>query len=217
METTAQPLRFTGNTFSQRRHICAFFNNIDEQHRVLRPYIKNGFELREKAFHLVDPERRQEHLRWLAEAGINVDEAMSTGQLEVWPWQGDPLRGGRFHQDTWLESLEQALQSGPAAGYARTRFFAHMEWALVDLPGVEDLIEFEARVNYVVPKYENAVVCAYDLMKFGASVMIDALRTHPVVIISGMLHENPFFVPPDQLLVEIRERRSARDSASAAD
>jgi len=30
-----------------------------------------------------------------------------------------------------------------------------MEWALVDLPGVEDLIEFETRVNYVVPKYDD--------------------------------------------------------------
>jgi hypothetical protein len=38
--------------------------------------------------------------------------------------------------------------------------------------------------------------------------MMDALRTHPVVIIAGLLQENPFFVPPDQFLLEIRERRS---------
>jgi hypothetical protein len=210
MNTTAQSLQFTGNTFDQRRHICAFFNSTDEQHRVLRSFIKDGFDLKEKAFHLVDPERREEHLGWLAEAGINVHEVMSTGQLEVRPWQDGPLREGRFDQETWLVSFERALQSGPAAGYPRTRFFAHMEWALVDLPGVDDLIEFEARVNYVISRYENAVICAYDLMKFGASVMIDALRTHPVVIISGLLHENPFYVSPDQLLPEIRERRSAR-------
>jgi MEDS: MEthanogen/methylotroph, DcmR Sensory domain len=183
---------------------------------VLRSFIRDGFDLREKSFHLVDPERREEHLGWLAEAGIDVPEAMGTGQLEVRPWQDGPLRGSRFDQETWLVSFEQALQSGPAAGYPRTRFFAHMEWALVDLPGVEDLIEFEARVNYVISRYENAVICAYDLMKFGASVMIDALRTHPVVIISGVLHENPFYVPPDQLLPEIQERRSARGGASTA-
>jgi hypothetical protein len=29
------------------------------------------------------------------------------------------------------------------------------------------------------------------------------------VIIGGLLQENPFFVPPDQLLLEIRERQSA--------
>jgi hypothetical protein len=58
------------------------------------------------------------------------------------------------------------------------------------------------------------VVCTYDLAKFGASVVIYALRTHPVVIIGGLLQENPFFVPPEQLLLEIRERRSRRASAA---
>ena len=191
------------------RHICAFFNGFDEQHRVLRSFIKDGFERGDKTFHLVDPELREDHLKRLAEAGINVQEGMESGQLEVRPSQGGPLCGGRFDQDTWLASFEQVLQSGPAAGYGQTRFLAQMEWALVDLPGVENLIEFETRVNYVVPKYEDIVICAYDLSKFGASVVMDALRTHPVVIVGGILQENPFFVPPDQFLLELRERRSA--------
>ena len=197
------------------RHICAFFNNLDEQYQVLRSFIKDGFG-RDKAFHLVNPELQEEHLRRLAEAGINVQEVMDSGQLEVRPWQDAALRGGRFDQDAWLASFEQMLQSGPAAGYLHTRFLAHMEWALVDLPGVEDLIEFETRVNYVVPKYDDIVVCAYDLSKFGANVVMDALRTHPVVIVGGLLRENPFFVPPDQFLLEIRERRQARKSTGMA-
>jgi hypothetical protein len=45
---------------------------------------------------------------------------------------------------------------------------------------------------------------------------MDALRTHPVVIIGGLLHENPFFASPDQFLLELRERLSARENASIA-
>jgi hypothetical protein len=60
----------------------------------------------------------------------------------------------------------------------------------------------------VIPKYEGPVICTYDLTRFGVSVVMDALRTHPAVIIGGLLQENPFFVPPDQLLLEIRERQS---------
>jgi hypothetical protein len=41
-------------------------------------------------------------------------------------------------------------------------------------------------------------------------VTMDVLRTHPVVIMGGLLHDNPFFVPPDQFLLEIRERRGDR-------
>jgi hypothetical protein len=216
MASKGPSVQFADGALSGQRHVCAFFNSIDEEHRVLRSFIKDGFVQGDKAFHLVDPGLREEHLRRLAEAGINVQEAVNTGQLEVRPWQDATLRGNRFDQNTWLASFEQVLQSGPASGYEKTRFLAHMEWALVDLPGVEDLIEFEAQVNYVVPKYDHTVICAYDLSKFGANVVMDALRTHPVVIIGGVLQENPFFVPPDQFLLEIRERRSLRMSASAA-
>src|SRR3954469_18762434 len=208
MESHDESLHFAAGTLGQHRHICAFFNSPDEQHRVLRSFIKDGFDQGDKAFHLVDPERREEHLGRLAEAGIDVEEAMDTGQLEVRPWQDGPLRGERFDQDTWLASFEQVLQSGPSTGNAQTRFLAHMEGALVALPGVDDLIEFETRVNYVCPKYDDAVICAYDLSKFEASIVIYAVRTHRVVIIGGVVQENPGYVDPVQLLAERREQRS---------
>jgi hypothetical protein len=216
MASESHSVQFAGGNLGGQRHICAFFNSAEEEHRVLRSFFKDGFDRGDKAFHLVNPELREDHLKRLAEAGINVQETMDTGQLEVRPWQDAPLRGGRFDQDTWLMSFEQVLQSGPAAGYAQTRFLGHMEWALVDLPGVEDLIEFETRVNYVVPKYNDIVICAYDLSKFSASVVMDALRTHPAVIVGGLLQENPFFIPPDQFLLEIKERRPLRRSAGTA-
>ena len=110
-----------------------------------------------------------------------------------------------------LHLVEDVLRSNVAAGYRQTRIVAHMEWALLDKPGVDDLIEYEARVNYVLPKYYAPTICAYDLSKFSASVIIDVMRTHPMVIIGGVLQENPFFVPPDLFLLELQERRrSAR-------
>jgi MEDS: MEthanogen/methylotroph, DcmR Sensory domain len=216
MENAARSLPFTGSTSGQRGHICAFFNSVDEQHRVLRPFISDGFADGDKAYHYVDPSRREEHLGWLEDAGVDVEEAIGSGQLEVQAWQDGPLSGGRFDLDSWLSRFEQVLQSGQAGGYGQTRFFGHMEWALVNLPGTEDLIEYETRVNYVIPKYEDTVVCTYDLTKFGAGAVVEALRTHPVVIIGGLLQENPFYVSPDQLLAEIRGRRPAHAGGDAA-
>jgi hypothetical protein len=43
---------------------------------------------------------------------------------------------------------------------------------------------------------------------------MDILRTHPMVIIGGILQENPFFVPPDAMLRELRGRTvNGRDGA----
>jgi DcmR-like sensory protein len=211
METNGGSVQCAGGSLGQHRHICAFFNDFDEQHRVLRSFIKEGFERGDKAFHIVDPSLREDHLQRLAEAGIDVKRARGTGQLEMRHWQDAYLRDDRFDQDAMLALLEEVLQSAAAAGYPLTRFVSRVEAALVNKAGVDSWLEYETRVNYVVPKYDDPVICTYDLSKFSASIVMDMMRTHPVVIIGGVLQENPFFVPPDQFLLEIRERRrSAR-------
>jgi MEDS: MEthanogen/methylotroph, DcmR Sensory domain len=216
MGTNGGSVRCAGSILSQHRHICAFFNGLDEQHRVLRSFIKEGFERGDKAFHIVDPELQEDHIRRLAEAGIDVEQATGTGQLELRRWQDAYLREDRFDQDAMLALLEEVLQSGAAAGYPLTRFVSRVEAALVDKAGMDSWLEYETRVNYVTPKYDDPVICTYDLSKFGAGMVMDMMRTHPVVIIGEVLQENPFFVPPDQFLLEIRERRSVRKSAGPA-
>jgi hypothetical protein len=201
------------SNLGEPRHICAFFTDTDEQYRVLRSFIKDGFDRGERAFHLVDPDRRDEHLRRLAEAEIDVQAAVDTGQLRVEVWEQGPLEDRRFNPDSWLESFQRALESGPAAGYAHTRFLGHMVWAHGDPADDEDWFEFEARLNEVLAQGEDAVICAYDLASIGAGVVIDALRTHPAVILGGLLQENPFFAPPDQFVREIQERRARRGRA----
>src|SRR6266853_2292833 len=149
MGTNVGSVQCAGGSLGQHRHICAFFNGVDEEHRVLRSFIKDGFDSGDKDFHIVDTELQGQHLKRLAESGIDVERSMGTGQLELRRWQDAYLRGDRFDQDAMLALLEEVLQSGEASGYPHTRLVAHMEWALADKPGVYDLLEFETRVNYL--------------------------------------------------------------------
>jgi MEDS: MEthanogen/methylotroph, DcmR Sensory domain len=215
MAMNGDSVQFAGVNLGAQRHICAFFNTMDEEHRVLRSFYKDGFDRGEKATHIVDAENREEYLKRLAEAGINVQEMMDTGRLEVLPWTDMYVRDHRFDQDAMLASVEKLIQSGAAAGYAHTKLVGHhMDWLFLDKPAVNNLVEYEARLNHVLSKYNDPVICNYDLSKFGASVAIDIMRTHPLVIIGGLLRENPFFVPPDQFLHEMHERRSARKTSA---
>ena len=52
----------------------------------------------------------------------------------------------------------------------------------------------------------DPVVCAYDLRCFSAELVVDIMRTHPMTLIGGILDENPFFVPPDDFLLQLRQR-----------
>jgi hypothetical protein len=107
-----------------------------------------------------------------------------------------------------LEVFEQ-LASGPAnGGFPLSRIVCHMEWAAEGRSHVDDLIEFESRVNDVWRHHDDAVICTYNLAKFGGDTVVDIMRTHPMIIIGGILQENPFFVPPEQFLLELRERKA---------
>jgi hypothetical protein len=169
-------------------------------------FIKDGLDAGEKGFHIVDPDLRDDHLKRLAQSDINVERAIATGQLDVRAWQEAYLRGDRFDQDAMLALVDNVLRANATAGYSRTRIVAHMEWVSLDKPDVDDLLEYESRVNYVLAKYHDPVICTYDLSKFSASMAIDVMRAHPMVIIGGVLQENPFFVPPDKFIPELRER-----------
>jgi hypothetical protein len=196
-----------GAVLDRHRHVCAFFNSKEEEYRILLPFIKEGLAQGDKAFHIVNAQHREERLRRLEEAGVDLAEAERQGKVEVRVWEEAYLQGERFDQNAMLALIEEVLQSGKAANHGLTRLWANMEWALEDRPGVDDIVEYESRLNYVLPKYDDAVVCTYDLAKFSATVIMDILRTHPLVIVGGILQENPFFVPPDEFLKELRERR----------
>src|SRR5258707_13674916 len=117
METKNHSVQFAGGNLAGHRHICAFFNSIDEEHRVLRSFFKDGFDRGEKATHIVDPEKREEHLKRLAEAGINVQQAMDTGQLELRPWREGYLPGGRFDQEAAGGLIGEKTTPVQPAGY----------------------------------------------------------------------------------------------------
>src|SRR5207237_2687893 len=79
----SQPIRFAGSVLDAQRHVCAFFHNPDEEYRVLLPFIKDGFERGEKAFHIDDPELRAAHRLRLASSGIDVEKEETSGQYDL--------------------------------------------------------------------------------------------------------------------------------------
>ncbi len=197
------------------RHVCVLYHSRDEEFRVLRPFIRDGFQNGDKAFHIIDAQRRPDHLRRLQDLGIDVSATERSGQLEVRGWEEAHLRPGWFDQHAMLGLVQDVLTDTRRQGFPFTRWVADMGWALGGHRGVEDLVEYCTRLNDVAPRHEATIVCTYDLARFSASSVIDVLRSHPAAIIGGVVHENPFFVPPDELLRELRARPAGRPADPA--
>lgn len=212
---SSEPIRLGNATLGAHRHVCAFFDSADEEYRVLLPFIQEGLQRGEKVFHIVDSRLREEHLWRLQAAGIDTAAAEQRGQLELRDWHETYLRGGRFDQEELLGVMGDVFKIGREQGYSLTRVLDHAEWSGEDWPGADDFLEYESRLNQLVPPSIDPIIWLYDLTKIGGRIVIDVMRTHPLVILGGILQENPFFVPPEEFLRELRDRKANRKAVPA--
>ena len=72
-----------GAILDQYRHVCAFFHSPDEEYRVLLPFIKEGIDQGEQAFHIVDSTLRPDYVRrWKQRASMCPAVVPSAGRRE---------------------------------------------------------------------------------------------------------------------------------------
>jgi len=81
-----------------------------------------------------------------------------------------------------------------------------MDWASENHIRDGDLIALEAQLDVIYSRHDVWVICAYDLSRFSGAAVLDVMRTHPAVLIGGVVQHNPFYIPPEQMLEELHER-----------
>lgn len=206
MSSLEPPIRLCGTPLGEYRHICAFFRNTGEEYDVLIPFMREGLERGQKAVYIGDPKLHHERLGRLGAAGVDVPAMEKAGQLELRGWDETYLRAGRFDEGEMLAFIPQTLASAREQGFPLTRLAGHGDWIRDNWPGSADFLRYEIKLNQLLAKDRDVILCLYDLSKLGAGVVMDTLRSHPMVILGGVIQVNPFYVPPDEFLRELTER-----------
>jgi len=181
-------------------HACAFVASPGEERAVIDPFLIEGMQRREKAVYIVDPAHREAHEARLGPAAPPGD------MLDVLTWNEAHLKGGRFDQQRMMTALDQMMREHAASGRPPMRLVGQMGWIQSSPPGIEQLVAYEASVNEVLNRGKTPTVCVYDVRRLSGSMMMDLLRAHPLTVMNGVLHENPFYTPAEQLLDELQSR-----------
>ena len=198
----ARMLKLAGRQTACPCHVCAFFYSKEQEESMLLPFMTEGIAAGDKCINILEKSKRPSRLAALVSAGIDVVVAEARGQLQILPWEEAHLVGGRFDQKGMLDRLDAAAELADET-HPMTRLWSNQEWALLDVPGVKDIVEYEARFNYVWPKHNSAIVCVYDATRFSLATLTQILRAHPFAILGKELIENAAYVPPDDLLREL--------------
>jgi hypothetical protein len=183
-------------------HACAFVNGPEEERAVIDPFLVEGMLRREKAVYIVDPQRRDAHYERLSASAPAPD------LLDVTTWNEAHLKGGCFDPDRMMASLDEMIHEHAKAGRPPMRIVGQMGWVFSNPPKIEELVAYEASVNEVLNRGKTPTVCVFDVRKLTGALMMDLLRAHPLTVMNGVLHENPFYTPADEMLREIQQRPS---------
>jgi hypothetical protein len=181
-------------------HACAFVMSADEEQAIIDPFLVEGMKKRAKACYIVDPRHRDEHETRLRSKSESPD------LVDVTTWQDAHLKGGSFNKERMMAALDDAIRDHAATGQPPMHLVGQMGWILTSPPKIDELIAYEASVNEVLNRGRTPTVCVYDVRKLSGSLMMDLLRAHPLTVMNGVLHENPFYTPAEQMLAEIQQR-----------
>ena len=133
---------------------------------------------------------------------------MRRNQLRVVASEETYLKDGCFESERMFNMLEGVLKDA-TANFGRVRTCGDMTWALRDMPGTDELMEYESRVNKLTAEHDCTLMCIYDVNKFSGRAVMDVLATHPMVVMGDRIYENPYYVEPQVFLQGLIKRGSS--------
>ncbi len=181
-------------------HLCLIYETKKEQFATVLPFIRSGLKQGEKCIYIVDDNTAQEVIGAMQMSGIDVDSVLKSGSLSVVNKQEVYLKQGYFDPDWMIQFLKEAVDSAKAEGFNVLRVTGEMTWALGRAPGVEKLIEYEAKLNYFLPENDVIAICQYNSKRFSPEILLNVIRTHPIVICGELVCNNFYYIPPDEFL-----------------
>lgn len=185
-------------------HVCAFYRGSGERDAILQSYLAAGLRAGDKCVCVLDDGDPDVLLEWLRN---DVEPNSSAeGQLDLRVSQHTYLLGGQFSTAAMLDFWDQVVGAAINGGYHFSRAVGEMTWALRQMPGVEELVGYEAQLNYFLPRYPQVILCLYDLDRFNGEILVDILKTHPTVLVGGMVVDNPYYLDPEEFLAARRSR-----------
>jgi KaiC/GvpD/RAD55 family RecA-like ATPase len=200
------------------QHICLFYETPLEQQAVSIPYLQRGLEQGDCCVYIADERTPQTVVDEIRAAGLNIDQLVPHGAMQVLTKYESFLRYARFEPRLMFEFLEKTARTAARNGFSGVRVSAEMSWALST--GCEQLIEFEALSNEYLKSWNMTMLCQYNLSRFTPQILEDILRAHPCVQVEQRTCDNVYFEPKEILLghtTDIRRIRWMLDTVKRID
>jgi hypothetical protein len=195
----AVDLGISGLSALPGEHLCGLYCDVEQRDRVLVPFLREGLRAGDKCICVVDA-AEQAPIAAAVLTGFDDPENVLAHQLDMIGAADLYLRSSAFVAaeiiSAWKAAISEVMYGGRF-----TVVRAIENWSLREVvPELRDLLMLESEMNRYLPLFPQVIICMYDLSRFGGSIVVDLLKTHPRILLGDAVLDNPYYVSPDELL-----------------
>jgi signal transduction histidine kinase len=200
MPAPTTPLLASLEQLGPHDHFCSIYENPEEHYAVAIPFMRMGLDRGEKCIYIADDGTVSEVRQLMHSEGIDVERATACNALVVATKEQTYLKQGSFDPDWMFTFWNEATQSAMSEGFSALRVTGETEWVVRGARGLERWMEYESRLTHALSENNCSALCQYNRRRFPPEVILDVIRTHPVVVYRGTVCRNLYYVPADEFL-----------------
>jgi DNA-binding CsgD family transcriptional regulator len=180
-------------------HLCALYSGPDERDRLLLPFLQEGLRDGHKCLCLVDDVEPATVRRQVEGTGTSA-RPQRADQLNIDHASSVYLQSGQFSVEHMTSFLATSVTEASEQNFPLLRAAGEMSWVLPMPVGADDFFVYESAVNDVVADAPAIFMCLYDLQRFTVQMLVDVLRTHPLVLLDNSVIDNAHYLTPREYL-----------------
>ncbi len=180
-----------------QEHLCLLYENQEEQAAAFVPFLQAGLVQNELCIYLPDDSDPNWVIDELSRGDFPIMDYLKRGAFQIISTHDAYLRDGVFDLDRIMEFWDVTVKGALDQGYRAVRASGEMTWALSNFPGCDKLLQYESRINSVMPTSHLTGLCQYNRKRFDANFIRKIIHLHPFVCVSNQLVQNPAFINPE--------------------
>jgi DNA-binding CsgD family transcriptional regulator len=208
-ESLSDPLNFgvPAASLAPGDHMSVLYSSRQERDVTLAMYMHAGLAARNRCISIVEIADRASLLADV-EDGVDVDRCIESGQLELFTAAQSYLRRGSFSVDDLIEFWEARLESAPTAEpFEFTRIAGDLSEQVQLADDFGEFAAYESELNRLAAHYPWTILCLYDRSLSRGDMIIELLKTHPKLLVGGLVIDNPYHLDPEEYLASRPDRR----------
>jgi signal transduction histidine kinase len=200
LELERTPLMESLEQLGPHDHFCSIYESPEEHYAVAIPFMRMGLDRGEKCIYIADDGTLDNVRHAMQSEGIDVERAIESNSLTLATKDQAYLKRGSFDPDWMFTFWKEATDLAMSEGFPALRVTGETEWVVRGGRGLERWMEYESRLTHALSENNCSALCQYNRHCFSPELILDVIRTHPVVIYRGTVCRNLYYVPPDEFL-----------------